>query len=595
MRRWQRMTCVLLPFAAAYFLTYAFRTINSVISQNLVSEVGLGAAELGLLTSVFFLSIAAIQLPLGSCLDRFGPRRVQTVSLPVAAIGALMVCFADEFRSLLVGRILIGIGVASALMAGLKAIAVWFPRDRVALANGVLVTLGSLGAIATTVPSEALLPLIGWRGLFGVLAVATVATAVLTYFVVPEAPSSSGATGPLSGLSSVYTDAYFWRLAPLSTTCVAASWSLQGIWAARWLSDVEGLDQTEIMRHLFTMAMAISAGALLLGTAAYRTRGRVAPGLLLAAVATVSLAAQISLIMRWPLPSYLVWATIAAAGAATVLSFSAVTQHFPREIAGRANAALNTMHVLGAFLLQSVTGLIIQQRLGQDGHRPLLAFQVAFAAGMGVQAAAILWYFLPTRSEKRPAPQHDSEAYQWLAVAETSAKRWKLIALGSTLCSAFLLINLVAAGSGISGHNRSVSQAIPISVADNLAEYVLARFVQDIRSLSTDAFVVRSRWVEGYAFLTAQAARELTDEVRETKPFLNIGARAIIVDVDYVKKLSEGSFEIRWSETAYPSNGPVEIAWFLAKVWLVPGAAPNNPFGLCIDAFLWSRELPVVP
>lgn len=598
MRRWQRITCVLLPFAAAYFLTYAFRTINSVISQHLVSEVGLSVAELGLLTSVFFLSVAVVQLPLGSCLDRFGSRRVQIISLPVAAIGALTACFADDFRTLLVGRVLIGIGVASALMAGLKAIAVWFPRDRVALASGVLVTLGSLGAIATTVPAEALLPSIGWRGLFGVLAVATVATALLTYFVVPEATCSSGTTtGPFSGLSAVYTDPYFWRLAPLSTTCVAASWSLQGIWAARWLSDVEGLEQTEIVSRLFIMAMAISTGALLLGIVAYRTRERVAPGLLLAVVAAVSIAAQISLIMRWPVPSHLVWVVIAAAGASTVLSFSALTQHFPREIAGQANAALNAMHVLGAFLLQFVTGLIIQQQLEQDGHRPLLAFQIAFAAGVGVQAAAILWYMFLTRSEQRATPQHNSEANwdQWLPVAEASVKRWKFIALGSTLCSAFLGLNLITADSGISGQgNRSVFQAIPASVADNLAEHFLARFVQNIRSLSTDAVVVRSRWVEAYAFLTDKAARELTDEVHETKPFSNIGERAIFVDVNYVKRLSENAFEIRWSETVYPSNKPVEIVWFVAKVWLVPGATPNNPFELCIDAFLSSPELPRV-
>lgn len=594
MRRWQRITCVLLPFAAGYFLACAFRTINSVISQPLGSELVLSATELGFLTSVFFLCLAVVQLPFGSCLDRFGPRRVQLVLLPVAATGALVVCLADKFCALLLGRVLIGIGASSALMAGLKAIALWFPRDRVALASGVLVTLGSLGAVATTLPAEALLPSLGWRGLFGGLGVATAAIGFLIYLAVPDIPPARGVptTGLFSGVRLIWRHPYFWRLAPLSTACIGASWSLQGLWAAQWLSGVEGLEQTQIAQHLFIMAVTISAGALLLGILAYRMQGRVGPDVLLAVVAAVSIVAQISLIMDWPIPSYLIWAAIVAPGASTVLSFSALTQHFPREIAGQANAALSTLHVLGAFLLQFATGMIIQQRI-EAGDRPLLAFQTAFAAGIAVQTVGIFWYVFRTRAAQRATLQPDSEAnwHQLLAVVETTVKRWKMIALGATLCSAFLLSYLIAADPGVSGQDdRAVFQTVPASVADSLAEYVLTRFVQNIRSLSSDAVAVRSRWVEAYAFLTNKAARELTDEIRERKPFSAIGERAIVVDISDVKRLSENAFEIRWRETAHQRGEAVKVDWFVAKVWVVLGATPKNPFDLSIDAFHWCRE-----
>ena len=81
---------VFLPFTAAFFLSYLFRSINALISSELSSELTLDAADLGFLTSVYFLTFAALQLPVGIWLDRFGPRRVQGALLLFAAAGAAL-------------------------------------------------------------------------------------------------------------------------------------------------------------------------------------------------------------------------------------------------------------------------------------------------------------------------------------------------------------------------------------------------------------------------------------------------------------------------------------------------------------------------
>ena len=130
----------------------------------------------------------------------------------------------------------------------------------------------------------------------------------MVYFVVPEAkPPASGAVSV--GLKKVYADPRFWRLAPLSATCIGTAWALQGLWAAQWLTDVDGLDRAEVVQHLFVMAVALSLGAILLGIAADRLRRRgVGPEVLLGLVAAVFIATQFALILRLPLPSYLLWA-----------------------------------------------------------------------------------------------------------------------------------------------------------------------------------------------------------------------------------------------------------------------------------------------
>jgi nitrate/nitrite transporter NarK len=225
---------VFLSFAAGYYLTYLFRTINALIASSLTADLGLGAADLGVLTSVFFLSLAAVQLPLGILLDRYGPRRVQITLLPVAAFGALLFGSANSFPTLMIARALIGIGVAGSLMSGLKAIVLWFPRERIPLANGCFITIGALGAVTATSPAEALLATLGWRGLFELLAIASAACALLIYLFAPDAPlhQSPAKVSHPTCLKSIYCDARFWRLAPLSATCIGSAWALHGLWAA---------------------------------------------------------------------------------------------------------------------------------------------------------------------------------------------------------------------------------------------------------------------------------------------------------------------------------------------------------------------------
>jgi MFS family permease len=308
---------------------------------------------------------------------------------------------------LLAGRALVGLGVASAMTAGLKALVLWFPGDRVPFLNGLMVMLGALGAVTATLPADLLLDWIGWRELFGLLAVLTAASAVLIFLIVPEAtPVATGAV--LVGLRKVYADPRFWHLAPLSASCIGTAWALQGLWAAQWLRDVEGLDRTEVVLHLFAMAVALSLGAILLGVAADRLRRRgVGPELLLGLVAALFIATQLGLILRLPIPSYLLWAVVAAVGAATVLSFAILAEFFPKQLAGRANAALNLFHIAAAFVVQYMTGVVLQHWTPQAGHYPEIAYQTAFALNLVLQIVAWIWFVLPwafLRPTCRPRP-----------------------------------------------------------------------------------------------------------------------------------------------------------------------------------------------
>ncbi|NOU05292.1 MAG: MFS transporter [Hyphomicrobiaceae bacterium] len=400
-----RIVVVLLPFAAGYFLSYIYRSINAVIAGPLATDMGLKPADLGVLTSMYFMAMVIVQIPVGTLLDRYGPRRVQACLFPVSAVGACLFAVSDDLLGLGLGRLLIGFGVATALMAGVKAAVLWFPPERLGFANGVIVFAGALGAVVATAPAEALVDAWGWRRVFLVLAALTMVIAIIIASVVPERPKAATHQSSTSAITlrAIYANAKFWRIAPMSATCIGTSWALQGLWAAPWLRDVDGFDQATVVRHLFVMAMALCLSAMVLGALADGLRRRgVATERLFGMTAALFMLAQLAVILRWPIPAYIAWGLIAMAGAATVLSYAILPGYFPKEASGRANAALNMLHLGTAFTVQTLVGFVIQAWPTINGRPPDVAYQTAFGVVLAAQTIAIMWFVVSSIGARWP-------------------------------------------------------------------------------------------------------------------------------------------------------------------------------------------------
>ncbi len=389
---------VLLAFASGYCLAYLFRSLPALISEALINELHLTPGNLGVLSAAFFLTTGALQLPIGVWLDRCGPRRVQGTLMFATVIGAALFASTDNIVLLTLARALIGVGAAGGFMAGLKAIALWYPRDRVAVANSWLVMLGSLGACLATWPAARVMAEIGWRGLFALLAGLMAAAALAILMLVPERPPQRHTAKSASSISilAIYRDAAFWRLAPLSALSVGSAWAFQGLWAAPWLRAVEGLGQDAIVTDLLVMAVTLAPTALLLGAAVVQLRrwGISAAGLF-AFVTAFGMSAELALILRAPLPPLLPWLVIAGIGTVTVLSFTILGELYPAS--GRANAALNLLHMSAAFLVQSGIGFLIEHWGGKNGQSPI-AYQFAFAAVLAAQFVAWCVFVWPRRT-----------------------------------------------------------------------------------------------------------------------------------------------------------------------------------------------------
>ena len=390
---------VFLPFALGYFISYFFRNVNAIIEADLVGDLGFSAASLGLLTSVYFISFASFQLPLGLLLDRFGPRRTESVLLIFAALGALIFSMAESLSGLILGRLLIGFGVSACLMASFKAYVLWFPPDRLPLMNGLQMVAGGLGAMSATVPLRTALEFTDWRGVFLILSGLTLFSALVLWLVYPE---KEGSTGPvpmkkqLEGLKTVLTSRPFLAIAPLVMFSQSAQMAIQGLWAKPWLRDVAGLDEAECANHLMWMMAAMMAGFFLLGLLSerlYQAR-KISPVTVGVSAMSVFIVLQLLMALGWTAQPMLLMTAFSFFATAGILPYAGLSQIFPKDLSGRVSTSLNLTVFLGAFAVQWGLGEIISLWPNEGkGYAPE-SYGAAFGSLALLQLSGLLWFIV---------------------------------------------------------------------------------------------------------------------------------------------------------------------------------------------------------
>jgi predicted MFS family arabinose efflux permease len=390
---------VLAPFAFGYLLTYLFRAVNAVVGPNLVADIGLSATGLGLLTSAYLLAFALFQPPLGVLLDRYGPRRVQAAMFACAAIGSLLFSIGDDLFTLTVTRALIGLGFAGGLMSGFKAVVLWVPPPRRALANACIMSFGALGLLVATVPVELAVQVVGWRGVFAGLAAITLAVGVLILLAVPEQPVAGRGEDLARQIVSMmpfYRDPVFWRLAPLLATTAGSHIAIQTLWAGPWFRDVAGLDRIGVANHLMIMGIAFLIGILLSGAVA-DWLGRRGIGLLtvLLGFLAVFYCAQLGIVLQLTSLTLVLWFLFGMTGQVAVLAYPWLSSYYGAALSGRANAAVNLLLFLTAFGVQYAIGAIIDlfPPTASGGYSPD-GYRYGFGVFLAIQLLALVWYLL---------------------------------------------------------------------------------------------------------------------------------------------------------------------------------------------------------
>ena len=399
------LAIVFLPFAAGYYVSFLFRNVNSIVFPELTAEFGLSPGALGLLTSAYFLTFAGAQLPLGILMDRYGPRRVNAAMLLVAAIGALVFAFALDLTTLVLGRALIGMGVAVCLMASMTAFVLWFPLERMATLVGWMLLVGAIGALSATKPVELALRVIDWRTLFVMLAGYAVCASLAIFLFVPEkSPTAPPGTlrSQIGAVRTILLDRGFWSIGLTSAFVQSVAISLLGLWAGPWMRDVAGLDRAELASNLLFAAAAFGVGGVLWGVLSDRLTQRGVPPLATYFWGCVACtAAMLPIVLGHGSASLLLWSLFMGLSPFGTLAYALLAGRFPKEMAGRVVTALNMVMFFLAFAVQLGVGAIINLWPVIDGRYAVDGYRTAFALCWLMQVAAVAWLAYAERSRLR--------------------------------------------------------------------------------------------------------------------------------------------------------------------------------------------------
>tara|TARA_B100000131_G_scaffold66267_1_gene62556 strand:- start:943 stop:2160 length:1218 start_codon:yes stop_codon:yes gene_type:complete len=397
----KKAVLIFFVFASGYFLSCLLRAITATLSPLLTDEFNLLAGDLGLLAGGYFLGFASMQIPLGYLLDRHGPKKIVSSFLLIAIIGTTAFALAQSFAGLMISRILIGVGVSACLMGPLTGYRIWFADEYQQRGNSWMLMIASSGFVFSTLPVQILLPIFGWRWIFGGISILIFIVIILTLLFIPpwkkEIDNNDQKNSGL--LSDIWKNKFFRSTIPLGLFNYGGIMAVQTLWAGPWMVRVSGHDPLESATGLFWINVTMLI--------AFFVWGYILPKINKLGMDTMKL-------LKFGLPiSYLSLFVIIISGenvgaihfiiyilTSIVLSLTqpAVAMHFPTSLAGKSLTSFNLLIFLGTFIMQWGIGLIIDlsKYLGKGETQ---SFQISFAVYLIICILSYSYFILKNKNE----------------------------------------------------------------------------------------------------------------------------------------------------------------------------------------------------
>jgi len=380
--------------ALGYVLVYFHRLCPAVVAVEMMKDLNATGALTGFLGAAYFYPYAAMQLPAGLLSDSWGPRNTITLFFIVAFIGSVILGLAPSVSLAIVGRTLVGLGVAMLFVPTMKILAEWFHVKEFATMTGILMALGGVGSLIAATPLVWVSNWIGWRQSFILVGIITVALAILVYLIVRDRPAIMGWPSPagtpqtppesialMTGVKKVLTTPFFWPVAVWFFFDCAIFFSFGGLWGGPYLMQVYGYSKAQSGQILSMLAIGMIIGSPLLSYFSNTVLRSRKLAVIISSVIVFCLVIPLTFFTaKIPLIGhYIICLGLGMfSSAIVVIGFTTNKELFPVQMAGTATGLINLFPFLGGAVFQPVLGYVLEKQGRIEGAFTLEGYQQAF-------------------------------------------------------------------------------------------------------------------------------------------------------------------------------------------------------------------------
>lgn len=397
----------------AYLIAVSQRTSFGVAGLEATERFRASAAEISFFTVLQLLVYAALQIPVGVLVDRFGSRAMLAGGALLMGFGQLQLAFADSIPAGVLGRVLVGAGDAMTFISVIRLLPVWFAPARVPLLTQLTGMSGQLGQLFSVVPFAIILHAAGWTPAFLTLAAMSALALILVLVLLQDLPPGHAAPEPTTGFRATGISlAHAWRQ-PGTRLGLWSHFTVQFggtvfvmTWGYPFLLSAQGLDVGTVSTLMaLYVAAGIGAGPLMGRFVAKHPLRRSTMVLLISAATAVAWAAVLLMPGRsplWLLAGLVI--VLAIGGPGSMIGFDFARTFNPAHRMGTATGIVNVGGFLAALVAIFLIGLVLDVLFAagySDGLYDLASFRVALSVQFVLLAAGAGAIFAARRKVRR--------------------------------------------------------------------------------------------------------------------------------------------------------------------------------------------------
>lgn len=364
--------------AMGYVLVYFHRLSPAVVAVDMMRDLQAGGTLTGLLGAAYFYPYAVMQLPAGLLSDSWGSRKTITFFFGIAFLGSIVLGMAPSPFWAILGRTLVGLGVAMLFVPTMKVLAEWFNAKEFAHMVGILMAMGGIGSLIAASPLVFLSTHIGWRLSFVLVGVFTLILAILVWFIVRDRPEDFGWPSPakqsdphprpislVESMGRVITFPHFWPLAAWFFFDCAIFFSFIGLWGGPYLMHIYNMGRVQAGQILSMMAIGMIIGSPLLSYLSASVFQARKPVIIFCSIIMLGITAVLAFFTgQIPvLGLYLICLGFGIfASAVVVIGFTMNKELFPVQMAGTATGLVNLFPFAGGAVFQPVLGYLLERQ-----------------------------------------------------------------------------------------------------------------------------------------------------------------------------------------------------------------------------------------